>query len=63
MEIKRNAELLVALLLNSEEVKLVAGGYDPGHAQNGAPYSQNGTCPGGYTQLGGAGGYTQSCPV
>jgi hypothetical protein len=52
---------LVARLLSSEEIKLVSGGDAP-HAQNGNPYTQHGTCPGWYTQMGQAGPYNQSCP-
>lgn len=55
------AATLVAQLLSIEEVKLVSGGGDPGHSQNGSSYSQDGTCPSGYVQLGNAGSYSQTC--
>ncbi|MGF7229379.1 MAG: hypothetical protein ACQR33_05360 [Candidatus Saccharibacteria bacterium] len=55
------AATLVAQLLSSEEVKLVSGGGDPPHSQNGSSYSQDGTCPSGYVQMGNAGSYSQTC--
>lgn len=58
---KSNASKLVAQLLSREDTRLVSGGGDPGHAQNGSPYGQDGTCPNGYVQLGSSGGYTQTC--